>query len=287
MRRALSVSAAALVMLVSARASANFHAMKIVEVFAGSAAAPDAHYIQLQMYAAGQNFVGGHFVHVYDAAGVEIAGSLFTFSGNVANSADQANILIGTAAVTTAFGIAPDFTLPAKLNPAGGAVCFEALDCFAWGNFTPGMAADGAVVPFNALTADKAARRSIASGDPALLELADDSNNVFDDFKPVDPAPKNNNNMTSDGGITADAGKDGSAPPADAGKDSGITTQPSPNNPVVTADSGTTTDPGGGGGGDSGCSVAMQPSDGWATILGLFAAASLFVTARRRRRSAR
>lgn len=286
MRKALSLSAAALVMLVSAKASASFHAIKVVEVFAGSAAAPDAHYIQLQMYAAGQNFVGGHVVRVYDAAGVEIAGSLFTFSGNVANSANQANILIGTAAVTTAFGVAPDFTLPAKLNPAGGAVCFDAtslglIDCFSWGNFA-GAAADGAVTPFNALTADKAARRSIASGDPTLLEATDDSNNVFDDFKPVAPAPKNNNNATPDGGTSTDAGVDASTPTP--GKDSGITTQPSPNNPVVTADSGTATDPGGGGGGDSGCSVAMQPSDGWATILGLFAAASLFVTARRRRK---
>lgn len=285
MRKALSLSAAALVMLVSAKASASFHAMKIVEVFAGSATAPDAHYIQLQMWAPSQNFVGGHVIHVYDSAGVEIAGSMFTFSGDVANAADQANILIGTAAVTTSFGVAPDFLLPAKLSQTGGAICFEAIDCFSWGDFAPGMAADGAVVPFNALSAGKAARRSIASGDPLLLESTDDSNNVFDDFKPVDPTPKNNNNAMSDGGIATDAGKDASTPTPTPGKDSGITTQPSPNNPVVGADSGATSDPGGGGGGDSGCSVALQPSEGWSAILGLFAAASLFVTARRRRRA--
>jgi hypothetical protein len=288
MRRVVSSFAAAVVMLVSAKASASFHAIKIVEVFAGSAAAPEAHYIQLQMYAAGQSFVGGHVVRVYDATGAEIPGSRFTFSGNVANSANQANILIGTAAVTTAFGVAPDFVLPAKLSQTGGAVCFDAtslglIDCFSWGNFA-GAAADGATSPFSALTANKAARRSIAAGVPTLLEAADDTGVVSADFAAVDPAPKNNNNAAADGGVTpTDAGVDGSTP-SNPGKDSGITTQPSPNNPTVSPDSGTSSDPGGGGGGgDSGCSLAAQPSDGWSTVLGLFAAASLFVTSRRRR----
>lgn len=280
MRRALSSSAAALVMLVSAKASATYHEMKVVEVFAGSAAAPNASYVQLQMYSAGQNLVGGHVLHVYDAAGAEIAASTVTLSANVANGASQANILIGTSSVAAAFGVTPDFTLPQNLAQAGGAVCFEALDCFSWGSFAPAMAADGAVVPFNALTANKAARRSIASGNMALLELADDSNNVFDDFAAVDPAPKNNAFGKPDAGSPTDAGVDSSAPP---GKDSGISTQPSPNNPTVSPDSGTTTDPGGGsGGGDSGCSFAAQPSGGW-SVLGLLAAASMFVISRRRR----
>jgi len=274
-------------MLVSAKASANYHAIKVVEVFAGSAAAPNAHYIQLQMYAAGQNFVSGHVVRVYDSAGAEIPGSLFTFSANVANGSNQANILIGTAEVTTAFGIAPDFTLPAKLSQAGGAVCFDAtalglIDCFSWGNFVPGAAADGAVVPFNALTADKAARRKISSGDPTLLEAADDSNNVFDDFAAVDPAPKNNLGSVPDGGTTpTDAGTDSSTPP---GKDSGISTKPSENNPTV-QDSGTTTDPAAApSGDDSGCSFTAQSSGGWSTALGLFAAASMLAMSRRRRK---
>jgi hypothetical protein len=281
MRKALSLSAAALVMLVSAKASASFHDIKVVEVFAGSAAAPNASYVQLQMYDAFQTITAGQILHVYDSAGVEIAASSLTIPTNVANGADQSYILIGTASVAAAFGVTPDFTLPASLDKAGGAVCWAAYDCFSWGTFA-GAAADTSVNPFAALTANKAARRSIAAGDPLLLDLADDSNSNVADFIAVDPAPKNNTGVP-DAGAPTDAGKDSSTPSVDAGKDSGITTQPSPNNPVVTADSGTTTDPGGGGGGDSGCSVAMQPSDGWATILGLFAAASLFVTARRRR----
>ena len=65
-RRALSVFAFAVVMLVAAKASASFHYMKIVEVFAGAPAAPNAHYVQLQMYFAGQNLVSAHTLHVYN-----------------------------------------------------------------------------------------------------------------------------------------------------------------------------------------------------------------------------
>jgi len=163
-------------------------------------------------------------------------------------------------------------------------VCFEALDCFSWGSFAPGSAADGAVTPFNPLTANKAARRSIALGASAtLLEDADDSNNVFADFTAVDPAPKNNSGAMSDGGVTpVDAGVDSSTPPT-PGKDSGVGTQPSPNNPTVPPGSSTTTGPREDSGGDSGCSFAAQPSEGWSTVLGLFAAASMFVMSRRRR----
>ncbi len=281
MRKALSLSAAALVMLVSAKASASFHQMKVVEVFAGSVAAPNASYVQLQMYAASQNFVGGHVLHVYDAAGAEIVAAKVTLSGNVANGTNQANILIGTSSVAAAFGVSPDFTLPQNLDKTGGAVCFETIDCFSWGTFA-GAAADGSINPFQLVT-DKAARRSIASGDPALLESADDGNSNVADFTAVTPAPKNNNGSTPDGGTTpVDAGVDSATPPA---KDSGVGTQPSPNNPTVTPDSGTASSSGGGSSGDDGgCSVTTQSADGWSTGLGLLAAASMLAMSRRRRK---
>lgn len=281
MRRALSLIAAAFVMLVSAKASASYHLMKVVEVFAGSTAAPNASYVQLQMYSSGQNFVGDHILHVYDATGVEIAASKVTFAGNVANGSDQAYILVGTSAVSTAFGVAPDFVLPANLDQAGGAVCFEALDCFAWGTFNV-TAADTAVAPFAALTANKAARRSIASGNPAILEATDDGNNCAADFTAVDPAPKNNNTGVMP---PADAGADSSTKSdSGTGVDSGVGTKPSPNNPTVTPDAGGTTDGASSSGGDDGgCSFAARSSDGWSTALGLFVAAAILVASRRRR----
>lgn len=289
MRKALSLSAAALVTLVSAQASAAFHVMKVVEVFAGSAAAPNASYVQLQMYSAGQNFVSGHVIHVYDAAGAEVMANKVTFASSVANGADQANILIGTSSVLTSFGVAPDFTLPLNLDKAGGAVCFDAIDCFSWGTFA-GAAADGSTSPFAALTANKAARRSTTAGTPTLLDAADDTGVNTADFTAVDPTPKNNNGIASDGGITppvdagtdAGAGTDSGTPP---GKDSGIDTKPSPNNPTVPADSGTSSSSGGdsSSGDDGGCTFAAQPTNGWSTALGLFAAVSMLVMSRRRR----
>ena len=280
MRKALSLSAAALVMLVSAKASASFHVMKVVEVFAGSAAAPNASYVQLQMYLGGQTQVSGHMLHVYDATGVEITAAKVTFSANVANGADQANILIGTSSVSAAFGVTPDFTLPQNLDKNGGAVCFEGIDCFTWGNFT-GTTADSTSAPFAALTANKAARRSIAGGVSAtMLEAVDDTGNVTADFTAVDPAPKNNAFGLPDAGAPVDAGSDSSTP----SKDSGVGTKPSPNNPTVTPDSGTTsTSSASSSGDDGGCNVTTQSSDGWSTGLGLFAAASMLAMSRRRR----
>jgi len=287
MRRALSLFAAAVVMLVSAKASASFHLMKVVEVFAGSTAHPTASYVQLQMYAPGQSFISGHFLHVYAANGVEIPADLVTFDKSVANANDQSFILIGTADVSTAFGVTPDFTLKADLLQAGGAVCYDALDCFSWGNFT-GTTSDTSVSPFAALTADKAARRIITGGASAtLLEAADDGNNNAMDFAPVDPAPKNNSfgaTVIPDAGPGVDASvPDGST----SGGSSGIGTMPSPNNPVITPDSGTSTPSSSSGGDSGGCNVVASPtssSEGWSTVLGLCVAASILVLSRRSRR---
>jgi hypothetical protein len=289
MRRALSLFAAAVVMLVSAKAAASFHLMKVVEVFAGSAAQPNASYVQLQMYAAGQNLVGGHTLHIYGANGVEIAASSVTLTGNVPNGNDQANVLIGTAAVASAFGVNPDFVLPANLDKAGGAVCWETIDCFSWGSFAPTMAADTSVSPFAALTMDKAARRIITTGTSATaLDSGDDSNNNAMDFAAVTPGPKNNSFGVSfpDAGPDASPGVDASIPDGStSGKDSGIGTTPSPNNPTVTPDSGTTSSGGAPSSDSGGCSVVLSSSssEGWSTVLGLVTAASILVLSRRRR----
>ena len=285
MRRALSLFAAAVVMLVSAKASASFHLIKVVEVFAGSAAQPNTSYVQLQMYAAGQNLVGTHKLHVYAANGTEITASSVTLASNVMNGNDQANILIGTASVAAAFGVTPDFVLPANLDMTGGAVCWEALDCFSWGTFM-GAAADTSVSPFQ-FVANKAARRIITGGASATkLEAADDGNNNTTDFASVDPAPKNNGGSTATDGGTS-GGTDASVPDGSTpGKDSGIGTTPSPGNPTIQPDSGAGASSSSSSSGDSGgCSVVASSSDseGWSTVLGLLTAASILVMSRRRR----
>jgi hypothetical protein len=275
-------------MLASAKASAAFHIMKVVQVYAS----PTASYVQLQMYAAGQTVVSGHKITVYNAAGAEIAASTFTFNANVANGADQANILVGTSTVMAQFGVAPDFTMTANLDPAGGAVCFDAtpVDCFTWGNFT-GVTADkagGVTSPFAVFTT-MAAKRKIAAGNATLLEAADDTDVITADFEAVSPAPTNNGGVTggTDGGTTVmDSGvtpgtDSGTTPPAD----SGISTTPTPGGGATTerTDSGTTSGAAAPESDDSGCNTSSRSSEGWSTTLGLGAAAAMFIASRRRR----
>ena len=43
--------------------------MQVREVYPGSSPNPDSEYVELQMWAEGQNLVGGHVLRTYDAAG--------------------------------------------------------------------------------------------------------------------------------------------------------------------------------------------------------------------------
>jgi hypothetical protein len=174
--------------------------MKIVEVFPGTVAAPNAQYIVLQMYAAGQTLVSGHAVRVFNAAGTEVG--TFNFSANVSNGTSQAKILIATTEAATLFGVAPNLTMTAVIPLAGGKVCFDAslIDCAAWGNYTPVDVTVGP--PFNVslpcvrsgLLRDRAMVRNLKGN--TTLEATDDTNNSAADFLFGAPAPKNNAGIT-------------------------------------------------------------------------------------------
>lgn len=190
MARRLSTIALAVAVfagLAAAPAQASFHLMMIREVFAGSVAGadPNAAYVELQMYSSGQNFVAGHSVRVYDAAGKEVAVPL---SANVARGENQSTILVATA------GIAADATLPAgAIKAAGGAVCFDGLDCVSWGNFTGAAKIAGpAGTPAGAIPDGLALQRTIGRGCATALDGADDSDNSAADFVAVTPAPRPN-----------------------------------------------------------------------------------------------
>jgi hypothetical protein len=180
----------------AAPAAANFHFMSVAEVFGGSPAAPDAQYVVLRMYAAGQNFVAGHALDLYDQD--ELALGSVVFADDLANGADQARILIATSTAERLFGITADLRLPAALRVAGGKLCFRTVDCFAWGDYAPVDADVG--TPFEAgsgLSAGVAARRrldvcaSIGCADDEL-DGGDDTDDCADDFTAVAPAPVNN-----------------------------------------------------------------------------------------------
>ena len=122
-------------LLLAPAAGATFHLIKVREVYLGSALSPESKYVELQMYASGQNLVKGHTMRTYDASGAVIGNS--TLAANVARDDNQSTILIATQQAAEQFGVAPDATLdePGKLLAGGGAACWEAFDCVAWGNF--------------------------------------------------------------------------------------------------------------------------------------------------------
>jgi hypothetical protein len=190
----LSFSLAVAIALVAAQgAAATFHLVSIREVYPGSVAAPDSSYVELQMYAGGQNHVATHAVNLYNAAGTQI-GSAFSFPNSLtppAEGVNQETMLIGDSGVQAAFGVAPDlmsasFNVPA----AGGAACWDAIDCVAWGNYTGVGHTVGTPVDGSGIPDGMAIRRKITGGTCTnLLDGADDTNNSASDFVDATPAP--------------------------------------------------------------------------------------------------
>ena len=186
-----SLLLASLFLLVPAHA--DFHFMKIVELFSGTAAAPNAQYIVLQMYVSGQQFVAGHEVEIYDANGTQAAS--FAFNQNVSNGSNQAKILVATSEAEAFFNIQADLVMPAEMMAAGGKVCFAGgVDCVAWGSWSG--SSSGVGTPFNAdgglLSGQAAIRRLDIAGSTVQLEAGDDTNNSANDFAFGPPEPRNN-----------------------------------------------------------------------------------------------
>jgi hypothetical protein len=182
----------ALFLLSTAPASATFHEMMIREVYPGSIAQPTSQYVELQMWAAGQNLVAGHSLGFYNASGAPVGNAIFPH--DVGGDANQSTLLAATPAAESEFGFGADAGLAAGLiNPAGGAVCWESLDCVAWGNFS-GTAKSPVGQPAAAggIPDGMALRRTIEPGCATLLESSDDRDNSAVDFFPAFPAPRPN-----------------------------------------------------------------------------------------------
>jgi hypothetical protein len=187
------MSVVALGMLLSPVASATFHLIQVREVYPGSAASPGAEFVELQMWKSGENFVGGHFLRSYNATGGVVATS--SFPANAPNGANQSTLLLATPAAAEQFGIVADAALaPAgQLSPSGGAVCWEEIDCVAWGSFSGSLPSPAGAPTAPAGVADgQAIRRSIARGCPTLLDAVDDSDESAADFEPASPLPRPN-----------------------------------------------------------------------------------------------
>lgn len=189
-------------------AAATFHEMSIREVYPGSLAEPASDYVELQMWNSGQNLVGGHTLRTYSAAGVE---AKKTLPSDVPGGANQSTILIATAEATSQFGVAADAALPpsSQLDPAGGAVCWESIDCVSWGSFS-GKLPSPAGAPAAAIPDEMALRRTIAPGCPTLLEPTDDHDNGAD-FSAIFPTPRPNSLAPAERPCPSSAGPQGSS----------------------------------------------------------------------------
>lgn len=204
--RALFLSAAALAATLAFGAdpaAATFHLMQIREVYPGSAAAPEAEYVELQMWASGQNLVEGHVLRSYDAAG-NVTGTS-TFAHNVSNAANQSTLLLATPQAEAQFGVAADAPLPTgSLSPAGGAVCWESIDCVSWGNFSGTLPSPaGAPVAPAGIPDGMALRRSITRGCATLLDPSDDNDVSAEDFAVASPLPRPNSVPPTEQACTA------------------------------------------------------------------------------------
>jgi hypothetical protein len=204
-----------LVLLNAPLAHATFHEMSIREIYPGSSAEPEAEYVELQMWNGGQNLVGGHVLRTYDAAGGLIGAN--AFPANVPAGANQSTILMATAQAETRFALNADGPISpsGQLDPAGGAVCWENLDCASWGSFGgfDGTAPSPTGTPAAAIPDGMALRRTIAPGCATLLEPTDDQDNSAADFSAVFPSPRPNSTAPSErpcgragGGQTTEGG---------------------------------------------------------------------------------
>ncbi len=173
-------------------ASATFHEIVVRELYPGTVASPESEYVELQMYASGQQFVAGHAVSFYNPAGGQVGSA--KFGADVASGANQATILVATPAAEAEFGVAADLSMPpAVLDPSGGAVCWEAYDCVSWGGFAGSVKpSPGAPAAPGGIPDGQALRRTIAPGCASLLEAADDHGNSAADLEAVFPAPRPN-----------------------------------------------------------------------------------------------
>jgi hypothetical protein len=173
-------------------AFATFHLVYIDEVYPGSAAHPDAAFVELMPYDADQNFVSSHSVILYDASGATLG--TFTFPASLpGNGANQQTMLVGDSGVAAAFGVTPDLADPGFNVPAsGGAACWDALDCVAWGNFhgstsSPvGLPADGSGIPDGMALQ----RRSLGGTCANLFDAADDTDDSDGDLFDASPTPQ-------------------------------------------------------------------------------------------------
>ena len=213
----MAILALAMLVTWAAPAAATFHLMQIREVYPGSTANPNSEYVELQMWAEDQNHVAGHVLRTYDRSGA-ITGS-DAFAADVPRGTDQSTLVLATPEAESDFGFLADGPLApsGRLDPAGGAVCWENIDCVAWGDFSGSLPSSaGPPAAPSGIPSGTALRRTIAPGCATLLELADDRDDSAADFAVVFPGPRPNSVAPSERGCERPGGSGGNGATAPA-----------------------------------------------------------------------
>jgi hypothetical protein len=208
-----AIGTVALALLLAQPALATFHEMMIREVYPGSAAHLNSEYVELQMWAPGQNLVDGHQISVYSASG-SLLGTA-AFAHDVVGDANQSTLVAATPEAEAEFGLAADAAMPpGLLDPAGGAVCWESLDCASWGSFSGSTPSPtGSPASPSGIPDGMALRRTIGPGCATLLEPSDDHDNSAADFAAVFPGPRPNSAGPSEHACSSQAAAGGNVDP--------------------------------------------------------------------------
>jgi hypothetical protein len=148
--------------------AADFHLMKVEEVFAGTTSEANADFIELEMQAPDQGNVSDHPLQLFDATGARFDCPV---AADVPNENVGDKILFATTQTETELGINADFTIPPMLDGSSGAACFASVDCVSWGSFT-GTTPSPAGTPFP----------SGIPPDNSIERIGPDTNNSVDDF---------------------------------------------------------------------------------------------------------
>jgi Ca2+-binding RTX toxin-like protein len=159
-------------------------------------------WVELQMYADGQNLVAGAFIKSYFGDGTLRATFQFPSNANtLLVGQNQRTILVSNT--SSVGGTTPDFNAPlsgnGQLQLVGqdGAVCYESpppmnvvIDCVAYGAFTATGFPTGS--PAVATQFGQTLERGIGRGCPTALDPLDDSNDSAADFALSTRPPRNN-----------------------------------------------------------------------------------------------
>ena len=216
----LLLAAAALTLLPVAPASATFHLNKIREVSPETAESANDAFIELQMYATGEQHVSAHTIRIYNAAGSFVSQRILS-GPDPASGQNQRTILIGDTGVPgrdfTVNGLSdgPSGTVPLD-NGGAGAVCFDEslIDCVSWGTFNNSGAMAGIPVGSNApaIPPGQSLTRSIARGCATSLDEADDSDNSLNDFSVSVRSPRPNSTPPTETPCAGGGGRDRNPP---------------------------------------------------------------------------